>query len=690
MSMLLSLISSNTFMLFIVIILLIIKFVLLVQKKLAKLNQELTDILKTMINLRNSFRTFIQLNFIDYKETNFFNEIYFKFPENSNNNEIKLEIKSNIIYIPIFEYKNKNIYDVEITLSNSNKNQSKEFRISIYKNFINNVNIYLNNNLKKYFSSDIIFYGDINKINLNNYTYNTFNFQKRLRCLILNAERKTLFNIIKNNNYDNKINSKIEQTLSDNFNKNLLINIFVGNNTTNILIFGEEKNQLIRATEDEKILFSKFYDNIRRNINDEKAMNEYCILFQLALLTKTRLFGNNIETISIYSIIQIIINFLNQGFNCLLHNNIINENDNYFIYGCLIFLLFVNNNKFRIKKSDIKIFNNIIEEIKDNGFDSLEQIKAAIAYVSFYIANPILYTLEITKNLDADNPYKKGFNFYKSIIEDLSEESELMLIFLQLNSGSGREKLNNENCYKISMIPISEIKEHLINNIPKYFFYYNDKNGDNIAMSESKTQILGFNEQSIFLNKDNNNNNDNINDNNDDNNNNNNDNAAANVLIGMFHEGGHQKFHMDIKKSYKKEPFLFIDKTFSLVSQEILNIKDNNDNIRGESGICIDCYLYNFYLYPAQIILKSSKSHKLWNKSLFTNKLDKLNEIASKIINDFLQGNQIILKNPSGKDDIDALKNIIKILKKDNEIQLNNNNSNVKGEKYFSDLGVYY
>ena len=106
--------------------------------------------------------------------------------------------------------------------------------------------------------------------------------------------------------------------------------------------------------------------------------------------------------------------------------------------------------------------------------------------------------------------------------------------------------------------------------------------------------------------------------------------------------------------------------------------------------MCIDCYLYNFYLYPAQIILKSSKSHKLWNKSLFTNKLDKLNEIASKIINDFLQGNQIILKNTSGKDDIDALKNIIKILKKDNQIQLNNNNSNVKGGKYFSDLGVYY
>jgi len=686
------------------IIILLIIYVLLFLKKLAKLQLELNCILQLMKNMINYCHTYLYLNFVDYKVTNFFNEIRLKFPENPNNKEIKIEIKNNVFYTPIIINNNKSIYDVEITLLNSQTKKSKVFRISIYKNFINSANIYLNNKQKGYFSSDIIFYGNINKINLNNYSCNTFNFQKRLRCLILNVKRKTLFEIIKNNNYDNKINSKIYQALSGNFNKNLLINIFIGNDTTNILIFDEEKNLLIKATEEEKNLFSEFYDNIRKNINDENAINEYCKSLKLTLLAKSRLFGIDIEIIGITSIIRIIIAFLNQGINCLLHNNIINENDNNFIYGCLILLLFMNKNRFRIKKSDIKIFNNIIEEIKENGFDSLEQIKAAIAYVSFYITNPVLYTLEITKNLDDDNPYKKGFNFYKSIIEDLNEESELMLIFLQLNSGSGREKLNNENCYKISMIPISEIKEHLINNIPKYFFYYNDKDGDNIAISESKTQILGFNEQAIFSNDDdNNNNNDNNNFNNNDNNNknngdnnndnndnnNNNDNNTANVLIGMFHEGGHQKFHMDIKISYKMEPFLFIDKTYRLISQEILNIKDNNDNIRGESGMCIDYYLYNFYLYPAQIILKSSNSHKLLNKSLFTDKLDKLNELASKIINDYLQANQIIPKNPSGKDDIDALKNIIKILKKDKKARVNNNLIIGRG-KNISDLGVYY
>ena len=692
MSMLLSLIKSSYFVLFTIIIILITTFILFIWKKTSKGKLNFSDIQKAMIILSNSFQTCLHLNFVDYKEANYFNEICLKFPENSNHKEIKIEIKKNSIQIPILEYKNKSIYEAEITLINTIKKQSRVFSISIYRKFINSFNIYLNNNQKNYFSSDIIFYGEIDKINLNNYSYNTFDFKKRLRCVILNAKNNELFEIIKNNNYNNEMNSKIQQTLSDNFNKNLLINIFIGNDTTNVLIFNEEKNQLIKATEEEKKLFSEFYENIKGNINDENIINEYCKSFTLTLLSKKILFGTTFENNGINSIIRIIITLLNQGFNCLLDNDIINKNDNYFIFGCLILLLFANNDKFRIKKSDIKIFNNIIEEIKENGFDSLEQIKAAIAYISFYIANPFLYTLEITKNLDDDNPYKKGFSFYKSIIEDLNEESELMLIFLQLNSGSGREELNSKNCYKMSMIPISKIKEHLINNIPKYFFYYNDKGGNDIAISEAKTQILGFNEQLIFSNHNshinnniditNSNNNINTNDINNNINTNNINNNTANVLIGMFHEGGHQKFHMDIKISYKVEPILFIDKTYRLVSQEILNIKDNKNNIKGESGMCVDYYLYNFYLYPAQIILKSSNSHKLLDKSLFTNKLDKLNEIANKIINDYLQANQIIPKNPSGKDVIDTLNNIIKILKKDNKVQSNNNLIS-EGGKYF-------
>ena len=69
--------------------------------------------------------------------------------------------------------------------------------------------------------------------------------------------------------------------------------------------------------------------------------------------------------------------------------------------------------------------------------------------------------------MDKDYHYIKAFQFYKDIINDLSEKSEIILMFLQLNSGSFKDitklfyLLNNKTCYKISMISINEIKEHL-------------------------------------------------------------------------------------------------------------------------------------------------------------------------------------------------------------------------------------
>ena len=136
----------------------------------------------------------------------------------------------------------------------------------------------------------------------------------------------------------------------------------------------------------------------------------------------------------------------------------------------------------------------------------------------------------------------------------------------------------------------------------------------------------------------------------------------------MFHEGGHQKFHMD-----NFEPILFINKNYKLLSQKI-----------------IDYYLYNFFLYPAQIIIRSSQSYKIMDKKFFTGKLDELNRIATEIINNYLKNNKISTKNPSGEDDIDALINIVKILKKDDKDNLDDKYIIIGGEKYFCGSGVNY
>ena len=646
--------SIKFYLILIIIFALIFAIALWISKK----RNEMNYTLNSMKILFQSFQVCIHINFVDYKDSNNFNEISIKFTGNEFFNINKLRINKNSINIPIIPLKNKKIYEAEISLTNSINNTSRTFKISINQYFTNNINIYLNNETNKYYCSDIIFYGEINKIKSEDkFELNTYNIQKRLRCAILNIDQNKLFEIIRNNNeYNSQLNSKIAQVLSNNSSKNLLINILIGNDNSNVLIFTEEEKKLITATKEEKKMFSEFYRNIIKSINDEKIINEISESFIDKLILKKILFGTNFDSTSQKSVCDIINSFLNQGINYLFDNNIIEEKDKEFIFGCLIVLLFKHKNQDKIKKSNIKIFNNIIDEMEENEFDNFEQIRAGISYISFFLTNPVLFTLEITKNLNDDNPFKKGFNFYRSIIEDLSEESELMLIFLQLNSGSGKELINNKNCYKISMIPISEIKEHLIKNSPKYFFYYNHKGGENIAISDSITQILAFNKEEILS--------ENININNI----HNNDNRIMNVTISMFHEGGHQKFHMD-----NFEPILFINKNYKLLSQEI-----------------IDYYLYNFFLYPAQIIIRSSQSYKIMDKKFFTGKLDELNKIAIEIINNYLKNNKISIKNPSGEDDRDALINIVKILKKDDKDNLDDKYIIIGGVKYFCGLGVNY
>ena len=625
-----------------------------------------------------SFKALLKINFMDYQDSNYFNDITIKIKENE---EIKMNIENNTLEVPIFEFKNKTILECEITIINSITKEFRIFKFSIHKDFINNANIYLNNKSKEFYSSDIIFYGNINEIKLNNFQADTFSMKKRLRCVILNIEQKALLKLIKdNNNYNNELNLKIPEALSRNISKNLIINVFVGNDKSNVSIFAEEEQEtLITATYEEKKMISEFYRNIIKNIDGEKNINKLCHSFRNRLLSKKILFGTNIKKINNYEIFKIINTYFNQGINFLFDNNLLNERDSYFIYGCLILLLYCCKKVHSIDNELIIELNNIIEKMKKNKFNIKEQIKAAISFVSFYTNNnECRFTLKITKKLDKDSQYIKAFNFYKSIIKDLSENSDLMLMFLQLNSGTGKEILNNKSCYKISMISIKEIQEHLINNIPKYFFCYSMKNGENIVISEPKTQIIGFNEQKIFGKKDED----------EELSENEINNEIMNILICVFHGGGHQKFPLNIKVSSKCEPIMFITKEYNFQSQEYLNVKEANNANENGAGMSLDFYLYKFSLYPAQIISKSAQSYKLLKKEYFTGSLKQLNKISLSIIFEYLNKNNIA-QNPSDSDDIDTLRNIIKSLNKENNDKLDvDNYIIINGKKHYCGVWI--
>ena len=194
---------------YVFVIILVIKiFVAIVSKifnnlkKVIELYKSMKLIHDTIINtfhiisilVLTSFKAILTINFIDYKSINYFNVIKIKFIGNS---QSTVEIKSHHISIPIFILGTKNFYDCEISIINVFTNESRKFKFLIYKSFKNKINIYINNNSNKYFSSEIIFYGEINKVKLKDYECDKFNLNKRLRCTIVNIQETKLLKLIK-------------------------------------------------------------------------------------------------------------------------------------------------------------------------------------------------------------------------------------------------------------------------------------------------------------------------------------------------------------------------------------------------------------------------------------------------------------------------------------------------------------
>ena len=69
--------------------------------------------------------------------------------------------------------------------------------------------------------------------------------------------------------------------------------------------------------------------------------------------------------------------------------------------------------------------------------------------------------------------YNEAKKFNEIFIENLTEDSEMFLFLLQINSGSSINKLTNDLTARISMIKLEQIKEHLRNSIPNYVIRVN-------------------------------------------------------------------------------------------------------------------------------------------------------------------------------------------------------------------------
>ena len=512
----------------------------------------------------------IRFNFLDFKQINYYDEISIKLQDNI----VYIgTIKEEILIIEISGFKKKNIIHGTVKIRNARNKAEKTFNISLYKNYINNINIKMNNLKHNYYSSEIIFYGDdlLSKIKINfNIAYNTFNLQKRIRLVICNIDKKELMKIITKNIFDKTLNKRIENLLNNNSNQNLLINIFIGKDISNILIFRDNKDKLIIPDENERKLFEEFYCKI-----DFNNINSQCFSFLNKLYKKEKLFGTSIINKNEKDKRIAYVSFINQGINCLIENDIITKKDKNFMLGYLIFLFYICNGE---EAHDMNMINSLIKKMEYHKFNEIEQIKMVIAYVIFCLNSPFRFTLKFIGHFQKGNDYFDGFHFFENIVKDLKEESEIMLTFLQLNSGFGYELLNNNYCYKISMVSIEEIKKHLINIIPKYFFVFSEECNQSI-ISDQRTHILAFNQKKLFKLEDGDENTRKIN--------------KMNVVLILFLEACHQNFQMDDKVGAKFFPILYITKDYKIGTQKHNKMKEIE---KTEAGKSFDNYLYDIGL----------------------------------------------------------------------------------------------
>ena len=574
----------------------------------------------------------VKINFVDFVQNNFYDNISLTI---ENNKKPKIsKITKNSIVFNILGFKNKKILSIELNLISSIiESASKRFKIKIYKNCTNIINIKINNRNEIYYNSEFIFYCEdpAANINLGNLEFCSHNTKNRKRLFICNFNEAELTQIINDNsNNDIPLQIRARDIIRSKNNQLLLINIYLGINKANISIFEDEEKSLIIPTKEEKKMFENFYFNIYNNMKNMNNQKKICEAFKKNLVEeKKKIFNINISNLDDKVNIDNYFSFINQGINCLLENEIISKNslsDYYFILGYMLFYFYIYKKQLEdtfVQNFFMNMYNAYIRQ-----YPVIDLIRIGVSYIIFSINDINSLNLQFTRELENHSHYYKGFKFFKDIILDLNEDSDLIFIYLQINSGCGLDLIRNEKCFKLSMISVDDIKFHIIENIPKYFYTY-FSNKEKYFATDSRTQVMIFNESKIF---------DYTSDKAEKNN-------PMNITIGMFHESGHLKYHTNTDIGGTRSPLNCINKRFEFVT------KYHYDNIeRGESGKFVDYFLYNSTNDLIAIdLICSLRSNELMNKNNFTGNLTVLNQKANDIIKKN-QGNNIENNNENNND----------------------------------------
>ena len=587
-------------------------------------------------SFKNEKETTINLFLLNDSNYNIDDYSYIKF---SSSEKIKLcnlrEQKSQIIKLNLDSNK---IYIIDkIELLNEEGNKRKTFLLPIYIRKSNICYISLKHK-KNGYCFELIFYSK-NK--------------KKIRETVLTHKNLTLD---KFDNYGLSHRKKINViNIEKNFAKEYVKNITLDSDSYKICSRIKENGEIASSIHelklDEKLNLEK--SKIKANANDIKKsykfFNEFKNNKSIECLEKYKSLNNE----NVFENFKREYIYVNKSYNDIPE---ITENDIIKVKECLLKLIIHNffidfskmkttkNQKNNINNMIIKVINNftsIIDDIENftkkldspiihkfrlyrstlyNVFSIIKKTSDKI--ICLQILSKYNQKIMNLKRASKNSPFKQATMFMKNIAKNLNEDSCILDLLLQYNSGISndvdllrrkRKKYkDNDTKYELSMLTVKEVAKHLEEIIPDFIVRYT--NDDDIyAFYSSLNDIIFFNDKKTFKNEK-------------INNYNGYDQYTLPIVILLIHEcWGHRKVALSntIKKNSPIRNYL-INKDFE---EDENIIYDKTGKVKGESGFELEYLItgikYNNIL--SEYLLKTNATNNsnlldvsLWIQPNFT------------------------------------------------------------------------
>ena len=517
------------------------------------------------------------------------------------------------------------------------KGNKKNFIIVVNKYVENHYNIIIDRiENKKTYSLEIIVYSKIKKflkeiIQSQNFKlYKKENYLKNiLRFSIINAGEEDLYDIY-SINMEKEKKSKIDKNFFSALHENLLLNIIYSKDEKIVFrrIFqNKEENINFHLKKEEINLLKDLYEKvIKKYINtdpeDEAIINNFKNEF--ISFDKTHGYKDNY----IKETIERDLRNINIKFRCTPFYIWIYDKDDISLeelklteYLCYLNLLLLDLDKF------LERFQNLIEKknLIFNKYSCLTNKDKSLILINLLTnekKNKSNYKFRNFYDLPEKCPYVQSELFFRKTVSQLNDDSSLSFLYLQLNSGSGEDYLTRKEHYKIRMIPLIEIKFHLLKKFFYPYFFTYDSNNNIMALNNVNTQILAFNESNDIgysrpkklceLPSENN---------------------MIKLAFLKFHEKAHIKFNGNY---YDNKEFIYLlNDNFQLIDNKNRNNSNNDAEILetgGESGNALDFFIFNDYATLCKLMATTKNLSTLNNINLLTrDNFDELRKIVQKL-----------------------------------------------------------